>query len=172
MAVTGQDETDGMPTDGAPTDGAPAGGTQAPGRLAVAMHDAAVRLGGREIWAGVDLRGLEGELVAVLGPNGAGKSTLLRVLLGLLKPSRGSVSVLGGAPGTHNEQIGYLPQRRVFDAGTRVRGVDLVRMGLDGSRWGLPLPALGPWAGHAREVRERVAQAIAQVDAQEYAGRP
>jgi zinc/manganese transport system ATP-binding protein len=150
----------------------PAGGTPSPSRLAVAMHDAAVALGGREIWSGVDFEVREGELVAILGPNGAGKSTLLRVLLGLLEPLRGSVSVLGGAPGTHNEQIGYLPQRRVFDAGTRVRGVDLVRMGLDGSRWGLPLPALGPWAGHAREVRERVAQTIAQVGAQDYAGRP
>jgi zinc/manganese transport system ATP-binding protein len=139
---------------------------------AVAMRDAAVRLGGREIWAGVDFEAQEGELLAVLGPNGAGKSTLLRVLLGLLAPARGSVSVLGGAPGEYNEQIGYLPQRRVFDANTRVRGVDLVRMGLDGSRWGVPLPAVGPWAARARQARARVAQAIAQVGAEEYAGRP
>src|SRR4029077_10264960 len=107
----------------------------------------------------------------VLGPNGAGKSTLLQVLLGLLEPSRGSVSVLGGAPGAHNERIGYLPQRRVFDETTRVRGVDLVRMGLDGSRWGVPLPAVGPWASRARLARARVAEVIAQVGAQGYAGR-
>jgi zinc/manganese transport system ATP-binding protein len=139
---------------------------------AVAMSDAAVRLGGREVWSGVDFEVGEGELVAVLGPNGAGKSTLLRVLLGLLEPARGSVSVLGGAPGEHNERIGYLPQRRVFDSGTRVRGVDLVRMGLDGSRWGVPMPAVGRWAGRARAARARVAEAIAQVGAQAYAGRP
>jgi zinc/manganese transport system ATP-binding protein len=82
------------------------------------------------------------------------------------------VRVLGAAPGVHNEQIGYLPQRRVFAAGTRVRGVDLVRLGLDGNRWGLPLPAVGPWAGRARAARERVREAIARVDAQAYAQRP
>ena len=139
---------------------------------AVEMSDAAVRLGGSEIWSGVDFQAREGELVAVLGPNGAGKSTLLRVLLGLLAPSEGRVRVLGGAPGTHNEQIGYLPQRRVFDETTRVRGVDLVRMGLDGSRWGVPLPAVGPWASRVRAARARVQAAIGQVGAEEYARRP
>jgi zinc/manganese transport system ATP-binding protein len=143
---------------------------QAP--LAVRMSDVAVRVGGREIWAGVDFTARAGELVAVLGPNGAGKSTLLRVLLGLLEPLRGSVSVLGGAPGSRNESIGYLPQRRVFDESTRVRGVDLVRMGLDGDRWGVPLPALGPWAPRARTARARVKEVIAQVGAQSYAERP
>jgi zinc/manganese transport system ATP-binding protein len=140
-------------------------------QLAVEMNDAAVRIGAREIWSGVDFAARQGELVAVLGPNGAGKSTLLRVLLGLLAPSRGSVRVLGGAPGAHNERIGYLPQRRVFDETTRVRGVDLVRMGLDGSSWGVPLPALGPWRRRARAARARVEEVIAQVGAGAYAGR-
>ncbi len=135
------------------------------------MHDAAVRIGAREIWGGVDFAARQGELVAVLGPNGAGKSTLLRVLLGLLPLSHGSAHVLGGAPGAHNQCIGYLPQRRVFDETTRVRGIDLVRLGLDGSRWGLPLPALGPWAGPARAARSRVREVIAQVGAEAYAGR-
>ena len=76
----------------------------------------------------------------MLGPNGAGKSTLLRVLLGLLEPSAGSVSVLGRPPGRQNREIGYLPQRHAFDEATRIRGVDLVRLGLDGSRWGLQAP--------------------------------
>ena len=139
---------------------------------AVEMTDAAVNLGGREVWSGVDFSVREGELVAILGPNGAGKSTLLQVLLGILRPARGRVSVLGGPPGSHNERVGYLPQRRVFDAATRVRGVDLVRMGLDGDRWGLPLPAVGPWGGGARRALERAGEAIAQVAAQAYARRP
>ena len=101
----------------------------------------APRRDGTSIWSGVDLEIGRGEFVAVLGPNGAGKSTLLDVLLGLLPLSAGSVEVLGAAPGPATaRRIGYLPQRRSFDAGTRVRGRDLVRLGLDGGRWGLPLP--------------------------------
>ena len=95
--------------------------------------------GGAPVWSGVDLGVARGEFVAVLGPNGAGKSTFLDLVLGLLPPSAGVVSVLGEAPSSARTRIGYLPQRRSFDASTRVRGVDIVRLGLDGARWGLPL---------------------------------
>jgi zinc/manganese transport system ATP-binding protein len=139
---------------------------------AIELRGASVRLGGRTIWSGVDLLVQEGEFVAILGPNGAGKSTLLEVLLGLLKLARGEVSVLGRPAGTSNERIGYLPQRRVFDETTRVRGVDVVRLGLDGRRWGVPLPLAGRFSTRARSDRERVAQAIERVGASSYAGRP
>ncbi len=140
---------------------------------AVELTDAAVRLGGATVWSGVDLLVPEGEFVAILGPNGAGKSTLLRVLLGLLDLSHGEVRVLASPAGAHNERIGYLPQRRVFDSSTRIRGVDMVRLGLDGRRWGVPLPAVGPFqSSRARATRERVAEAIERVGAQAYAQRP
>ena len=132
--------------------------------VAVELAGVSVALGGRTVWSDVDLRIGEGELVAVLGPNGAGKSTLLRVLLGLLPPSGGSVAVLGGAPGTGNRDIGYLPQRHAYDTATRIRGVDLVRLGLDGARWGLPL--------RNRAARARVSETIELVGATAYARRP
>jgi zinc/manganese transport system ATP-binding protein len=65
----------------------------------VELRDAAVRAGDRTLWSGVDLTVESGEFVAVLGPNGVGKSTLVRAILGLLPPSAGSISVLGGEPG-------------------------------------------------------------------------
>jgi zinc/manganese transport system ATP-binding protein len=140
---------------------------------AVELTDAAVPLGGRTIWSGVDLQVAEGEFVAILGPNGAGKSTLLRVLLGLLELSHGGVRVLGAHPPAQNERIGYLPQRRVFDSSTRVRGVDMVRLGLDGRRWGVPLPMVGPLrTARARAARERVGEAIELVGGGAYARRP
>ncbi|HEX5224880.1 MAG TPA: ATP-binding cassette domain-containing protein, partial [Solirubrobacteraceae bacterium] len=48
--------------------------------------------------AGVDVRIAPGETVALLGPNGAGKSTTIDMLLGLLSPDEGSVSVFGRTP--------------------------------------------------------------------------
>ena len=120
------------------------------------------------IWGGVSLSVARGEFVAVLGPNGAGKSTLIKAVLGLLPLAAGSARVLGRPAGDANQSIGYLPQRRSFDAGTRIRGVDLVRLGLDGARWGVPLPGL---PRRARET-ERVAEVIEQVGATGYARKP
>jgi len=73
------------------------------------------------------------------------------------------VTVLGRPPAQARPAIGYLPQRHAFDSSTRIRGIDLVRLGVDGTRWGLPL---------RRSWRERVQQVIDLVGAGEYASRP
>jgi zinc/manganese transport system ATP-binding protein len=135
---------------------------------AIALEGAAVRLGGRTILENVSLEVAQGEFVAVLGPNGAGKSTLVKAILGLLPLAAGKATVLGRPPGEANAQIGYLPQRRNFDAGTRIRGVDLVRLGLDGSRWGIPLPGLPG----GKEKARRVAEVLELVGASRYATKP
>jgi zinc/manganese transport system ATP-binding protein len=129
----------------------------------VRLADAEVRIGGRVVWKDVNVAIARGEFAAILGPNGSGKTTLLRVLLGELPLAHGSASVLARPPGALKSQIGYLPQRRHFDAGTRIRGVDLVRLGLDGARWGLPL---------RRSGGGRVEEAIELVGAGAYARRP
>lgn len=127
--------------------------------------------GGKTIWSEVSLRVEAGEFVAVLGPNGVGKSTLLKMLLGLLPVASGQLRVLGQRPGRANASIGYLPQRRAFDPSMRIRGIDIVRLGLDGDRWGVPLPS---WLSGAkgRAVRERVQEVVDMVGAQGYAHRP
>ncbi len=135
---------------------------------AVIFEDAAVRLGGRTIWRDVSLTVARGEFVAILGPNGAGKSTLIKAILGLLPLSAGTATVLGRPPGEAKGRIGYLPQRRTFDAGTRIRGIDLVRLGLDGARLGVPLPGL---PGRARTAA-RVAEVLELVDAAGHAREP
>jgi zinc/manganese transport system ATP-binding protein len=134
----------------------------------VSFTQAAARLGGRTVWSDVSLTVEQGEFVAVLGPNGAGKSTLIKTVLGLLPLSAGTARVLGQAPGAARSRIGYLPQRRNFDAGTRVRGIDLVRLGLDGARWGIPLPGLSRRAQSA----SRVAEVLELVDAAAFARKP
>ncbi|MEV6833375.1 metal ABC transporter ATP-binding protein [Streptomyces sp. NPDC051133] len=135
----------------------------------VALRGAAVRVGGRTLWSGVDLRIGSGEFTAVLGPNGVGKSTMIKVLLGALPAAAGEVRVLGTRPGQANDRIGYLPQRRSFDASLRIRGVDVVRMGLDGDRWGVPLPFP---SARRRAARARVDEVIELVGASAYAHRP
>ncbi len=139
---------------------------------AVVLDAAAVRLGGRTVWSDVSLRIRDGDFVALLGENGSGKSTLLKVLLGALPVTAGTATVLGRPPGRAARDIGYLPQRGSLAAGMRLRGRDIVRLGLDGDRWGLPLPALAPRAGaRAAAARRRVQETIELVGAQEYADR-
>jgi zinc/manganese transport system ATP-binding protein len=143
-------------------------GTKAP---ALALRDAAIRLGGRPILSEVTLTIGHGEFVAVLGPNGAGKSTLMKAILGLVPLAAGSVDVLGRSPQQARARIGYLPQRQSFDAATRVRGVDLVTLGLDGARWGVPVSVTPKARQRRRAERQRVEEVIALVGAGAYADR-
>jgi zinc/manganese transport system ATP-binding protein len=136
------------------------------------LRSASVRVGGRTLWSGVDLTVGAGEFVAVLGPNGVGKSTLVKVLLGLLPVESGTARVLGHRPGQANHRIGYLPQRRSFEASLRIRGIDLVRLGLDGDRWGLPLPGAHRFTARGRAARLRLHEVIELVGASAYAHRP
>jgi zinc/manganese transport system ATP-binding protein len=140
----------------------------------VTLTDVQARVGGRTVFSQVNLTIHAGEFVAVLGPNGVGKSTLLKVILGLLPSTEGTVRVFGALARRGNKRIGYLPQRRAFDPRTRVRGVDIVRLGLDGNRWGTPIPLLGrllrPTA--YRATRARLAEVLDLVGATGYAQRP
>jgi zinc/manganese transport system ATP-binding protein len=136
---------------------------------AVEVRGGAVAVGGRAVWRDLDVDVAAREFVAVLGPNGAGKTTLIRAILGVVPLAAGRISVLGGPPGAAGARIGYLPQRRSFEPGLRVRGVDVVRLGLDGDRWGLPLPGGGD---RRRATQARVAEVINLVGAGAYADRP
>lgn len=71
----------------------------------------------------------EREFVSVVGPNGGGKTTLLKIMLGLLKPEAGRVSVFGAMPTVGRKWIGYLPQHASLDAKFPVTTMDAVIMG-------------------------------------------
>jgi zinc/manganese transport system ATP-binding protein len=124
----------------------------------------ALRFGERTLFEGLSFDLAGGELLAVLGPNGTGKTSLIRILLGLLEPSAGRVAVEGCPPRERCHRIGYVPQQRVFDRDLALRGRDLVRLGLDGHRWGF-----GRLDG---EARARIDSAVAEVGATPYADAP
>ena len=130
----------------------------------LALGAARLELGGRTVWADLDLELRPGEFVAVIGPNGAGKTSLLRVLLGLERLSGGTAHIDGHPPRRGDPAIGYVPQQRSQGAGTALRGRDLVGLGVDGHRWGLAL------AGDER--RRRVDAALAAVDGEPLAPHP
>ncbi|HEY3833197.1 MAG TPA: ABC transporter ATP-binding protein [Acidimicrobiia bacterium] len=130
----------------------------------VHVDDATMAFGARVLWEHLDLEAHAGELLAVLGPNGAGKSTLLDVLLGITHLTAGTVEVMGAPAGRRPRAIGYVPQQKAFPRDLPIRGRDLVRLGLDGHRYGVPL--------RSTRVRTVVDTAIAAVGASEYADRP
>jgi ABC-2 type transport system ATP-binding protein len=78
-----------------------------------------------------------GEIFGYLGPNGAGKTTTLRLLLDVIRPTRGAVRVLGGAPRdpATRARIGYLPGELVLEG--RDRAIDYLRF-LGRVRGGVP----------------------------------
>ncbi|MFW6132277.1 MAG: metal ABC transporter ATP-binding protein [Planctomycetota bacterium] len=89
-----------------------------PATHAVHLRDLSVAATGREILRLDELTVPHGEVLSVLGPNGAGKTTLLKCCLGLIRPSRGTVTVLGeqadrlrpAALSRLRRRIGYVPQ--------------------------------------------------------------
>lgn len=104
------------------------------GALAVELTGVSVTLGHQLVLDDVHMRVAVGDYVALIGPNGGGKTTLLRVLLGLIRPDRGEVRVLGVSPEQARGRVSYVPQYARFDLGFPIRVVDVVRAGQLGTR--------------------------------------
>lgn len=85
---------------------------------------------------GVDLTVAPGEFFALLGPNGAGKTTLISILAGLVRPTAGSVRVMGvdvvGDGPEARRQLGVVPQELVFDPFFTVRETLRIQSGYFG----------------------------------------
>jgi zinc/manganese transport system ATP-binding protein len=154
---------------------------------ALTVDGVSVRLGGREVLHDVRFSIKPGEFVGLIGSNGAGKTTLLRVILGLLPATAGTVTVGGkqrgergagkdskqrgergaGKDGRQRGErgagkggtgVGYVPQKIQLDPDMPLRARDLVGLGLDGQRLGIPFPS--------RARRKLVDEMLRAVDAE------
>ncbi|MFH1651608.1 MAG: metal ABC transporter ATP-binding protein [Chloroflexota bacterium] len=116
----------------------------------VKLEDIWVQYDGTTVLQGINLAVMPHNFLAVIGPNGGGKTTLLKVILGLIKPSRGRVTVLGGSPERQRKHIGYIPQHNLFDRDFPISVGDAVLTG----RY--------PWAGLGRRYRGADREAAAK----------
>lgn len=81
-----------------------------------------------------------GEFIGLIGSNGAGKTTFIRAVLGLAAPYEGSIR-LNGSPRSRRSIIGYVPQKLGLEPDVPLRARDLIGLGLDGQRLGVPWPS-------------------------------
>jgi zinc/manganese transport system ATP-binding protein len=124
------------------------------------VEGVSVALSGRQILDDVSFTVGPGEFTGLIGPNGAGKTTLLRVVLGLQRPARGTVTVQG-QPRAQRSAVGYVPQKVLLDPDMPIRARDLVALGADGGRYGIRLPS--------RQRAQAVREMLHAVDAERFA---
>ena len=111
----------------------------------------------------ISLRVNLGERLGILGPNGAGKTTLVRLLMGMLSPSQGSITIFGTTPNLARTQrwIGYVPQRPTAELAFPLTVEQVVAM-----------PAaigLAPWKGPDATGQEHIRTALALTGADAFA---
>jgi ABC-type Mn2+/Zn2+ transport system ATPase subunit len=112
-----------------------------------------VEIDGRRLLDTISFWVPKGEFVCLCGPNGAGKSTFLKTALGLMRPTSGSIEILGKPPGKAGSKLGYVPQRKTSDMRFPARAIDLIVANIRGS-----------WPARIRdEERQMAVDALRQV---------
>jgi zinc transport system ATP-binding protein len=124
---------------------------------------------------GIDLQVEAGEFLGIVGPNAGGKSTLLKLILGLLQPQSGSISVLGRPPSVASRRLGYVPQYPSFPRDFPIsveQVVQLGRLGLDRNGGQHDDKRYALWPGRVSGAdRETVRRSLAEVEAGDIAKR-
>ncbi|RLI02996.1 ABC transporter [Candidatus Bathyarchaeota archaeon] len=95
----------------------------------VSLENVSVYFNGVPILEDINLSIKQDDFLAIIGPNGGGKTTLLKVILGLIKPSKGKVKVFGKSPEEGRKLVGYLPQYVSFDPNFPISVFEVVLMG-------------------------------------------
>jgi zinc transport system ATP-binding protein len=119
---------------------------------------------GSEVLRDVTFNLERGEFLGIIGPNGGGKTTLLKLLLGILKPDRGRIRILGQEPHDAGHRVGYVPQNIGFSRSFPISVADVALMGrLSRSKIA---------RRYTDEDREKIRQVLEKVGMWEYRDRP
>lgn len=129
----------------------------------IIVDDISVNLGGQSILSHLDFTVSSGEFLGILGPNGAGKSTLFRVILGMLEPQSGTITIKEAHnQSTRSTAIGFVPQARQIDPETPLLAKEFVALGLP--------HRYRPWLTH--QDKKTVEEALFLTDAAHFADKP
>ena len=104
------------------------------------------------------------EFFGIIGPNAAGKSTLLKLMLGMLKPDQGKITVSGLSPDQACEKIGYVPQTPSFPRNFPINVIDVVLLGCLGKHTG--------FGGFSKQDREIAGKSLAAVEIEDLSAVP
>lgn len=109
----------------------------------------------------IDLSVDKDDFLAVIGPNGGGKSTLLKLILGIYKPKKGTIKVLGNDPDKNLSKIGYVPQNTNVNIDFPIKVIEVVMMGHVGPK--------RPLFGYGKDEIACAMGALEQVGMEAYA---
>jgi len=130
---------------------------------ALDVRDVSVAYGNNYVLKDVSLSVDEGEFLGIIGPNGGGKTTLLKVILGIQKPTSGTVRIFGLPPSGAYNLIGYVPQHNIFDGRFPISVWDVVLMGRLGK--------LGYKPFFTKKDKAIALEALAQVEMEDFRDR-
>lgn len=98
-------------------------------REIVKLEDVWLYFDNMPVLEGINLSIKDRDFLGIIGPNGGGKTCLLKLILGLLKPSRGELTVFGHTAERSRKSVGYVPQYSLFDRDFPINVLDVVLMG-------------------------------------------
>lgn len=125
--------------------------------IIISLRNISKRWEGKTTLSDINFDVRSGDFIAITGPNGGGKTTLLRILLGLLKPTKGSVTYYRDGKPVKELSIGYLPQKNLIDSHFPISVSEVIASGLIGEKL------------QNEKVNERVREVIALMGLESHA---
>lgn len=137
------------------------------GEDVVCVHDVSFSYDARNALSHITLHVKRGSTLGIIGPNGGGKSTLMKLMLGVLEPDSGSITILGLSPRaacSDGALVGYVPQRHVLDWSFPITVRQVVTLGLIGRK--------GILGGFSKAQKQQVTEALKAVEMEQLADQP